>query len=861
MTGKTISHYKIAEKLGGGGMGVVYKAEDLKLNRTVALKFLPPELTRDEEAKKRFIQEARAASSLQHNNICTIHDIEETEDGQIFICMDCYEGETLKEKIERGPLKIKEALDIAVQVSEGLQKAHEKGITHRDIKPANIFITSEGQVKILDFGLAKLSGQTMMTKTGSTVGTAAYMSPEQARGEQVDSRTDVWAFGVVLYEMSTGRFPFKGEYDNAVIYNILNEEPEQPSKLQSNIPEQVERVILKSLRKNPDERFKFMDEMLSELKTCLETRGGVSKRYGKGLRGMIRRGILPFGISVGLLSLALMIYFLIIVEESEAPVLKMIAVLPFQNLGPAEDEYFADGLTDEITSRLSRVGNLGVISSTSSSQYKKTTKALPVIAKELGVDYILEGTIRWVKTGDGARIRITPRLIKISQDMLLWSDNMDRNFIDIFTIQTEIALKVVGSLDIVLNEFEKHGIEKIPTKNTEAYKLYLRGISIGSYERQDLEKKISIFKEVVGMDSTFALAFLRLSNAHMRYHWFGFDHANEHLSLAKKYLDSAFALQPQMPEAYFVLGYYYYFGFRNYDLALKAFSTAEKGLPNNSNIILAKAYILRRQGKFEESLELQKEGLELDPKFPNTIYEMGVSLSWMGRFAEAEEYLERHISIRPNQVWAYIRKADICLLWTGDIKKSRSEIERIVLKDQPWEYLTRLDIYERNYISALNRLSKVTAPLYEDQVTVSPVSMLRGIIYGFTKDTALSKASFDTARAFLESEIKNNSNDERLHSALGIVYAGLGMNEAAVHESEHAIDLLSVSKDPIRGTFALISYVKVLIMTGKYDDALGKLEYLLSPEKPKIITAQILRLDPIYDPLRNSKRFKSLLSK
>jgi serine/threonine protein kinase len=225
MIGQTISHYKILEKLGGGGMGVVYKAEDTKLKRTIALKFLPPVFSFDQEAKKRFINEAQTASSLQQHNICTIHDIDETKDGQIFICMDCYEGETLKKKIERGQIKTDEAIDIILQVAAGLQKAHEKGIIHRDIKPANIFITNEGVVKILDFGLAKLTGQSMMTKMGETVGTIAYMSPEQTRGELVDQRTDIWSLGVVLYEMMTGQLPFKGDYDSAMIYSILNEEP------------------------------------------------------------------------------------------------------------------------------------------------------------------------------------------------------------------------------------------------------------------------------------------------------------------------------------------------------------------------------------------------------------------------------------------------------------------------------------------------------------------------------------------------------------------------------------------------------------------------------------------------------------
>ena len=276
MIDSIVSHYRILEKLGGGGMGVVYKAEDTKLKRTVALKFLPAAFSFDDDAKKRFINEAQAASSLQHNNICNIHDIDETKDGQIFICMDCYEGETLKKKIERSHIKTDEAIDIIAQIATGLQKAHEKGIIHRDIKPANIFITNDGVVKILDFGLAKLSGQTMMTKTGSTLGTVAYMSPEQTCGELVDHRTDLWSLGVVLYEMLIRNLPFKGEYDNAMIYSILNSQPEPITALRTDIPTEMEQIVNKCLDKDKEYRYKHIDDLLIDLRRVKRETSGVS---------------------------------------------------------------------------------------------------------------------------------------------------------------------------------------------------------------------------------------------------------------------------------------------------------------------------------------------------------------------------------------------------------------------------------------------------------------------------------------------------------------------------------------------------------------------------------------------------------
>ena len=265
MIGKIISHYKLLEKLGGGGMGVVYKAEDTKLKRTVAIKFLPPDLIRDDEAKVRFIQEAQAASALEHNNICTIHEVDETEDGQLFIVMTCYEGDTLKKTIEKGPLAIEDAIRIALQIAKGLSKAHEKGIVHRDVKPANIMITDDGVAKILDFGLAKLTGQTRITKTATTMGTVAYMSPEQSRGETVDQRTDIWSLGVVSYQMLTGQLPFRGEYEQAVIYSILNDDPESINNLRTDIPEELQKVVQKSLQKDPEKRYQKVGEIVGVL--------------------------------------------------------------------------------------------------------------------------------------------------------------------------------------------------------------------------------------------------------------------------------------------------------------------------------------------------------------------------------------------------------------------------------------------------------------------------------------------------------------------------------------------------------------------------------------------------------------------
>ena len=333
MVGKTISHYKITEKLGSGGMGIVYKAQDLKLDRFVALKFLPPHLTTSEDEKQRFIHEAKAASALDHNNICAIHEIDETEDGQLFISMAYYEGETLDKQIKEKPLPIEDAIDIAIQIAQGLTKAHEKEIVHRDIKPANIMLTADAVVKILDFGLAKLSTQTKLTKESTTLGTVSYMSPEQAKGEDVDYRTDIWSLGVIIYEMLSGQLPFKGEYESAVIYSILNDTQESVTGLRTGVPMELERIINKCLNKNPSDRYQHVDDLIvdlrrSALKTS-QTKPEISTTKKKS-----RLFISSLVVSILVCIVILYFVFLKTAEEvSSFPERKMLVVLPFKNLG------------------------------------------------------------------------------------------------------------------------------------------------------------------------------------------------------------------------------------------------------------------------------------------------------------------------------------------------------------------------------------------------------------------------------------------------------------------------------------------------------------------------------------------------
>jgi non-specific serine/threonine protein kinase len=605
MIGQTISHYKILEKLGGGGMGVVYKAEDTKLHRTVALKFLPPELTRDEEAKKRFIHEAQAASSLDHNNICSIHQVDETDDGQIFICMNYYDGETLKKKIERCPIRLDEAIDIAIQIANGLQKAHEKGIIHRDIKPANIFITNDGIVKILDFGLAKLSGQTIISKTGSTVGTAAYMSPEQARGEIVDQRTDIWSLGVVLYEMLTGELPFRSEYEQAMIYSILNEQPKTIDLILKDFPKQLIHITEKSLEKNPELRYKNMSEVVKELE-YIKTGSFYAKKE------------------------------------------KSILVLPFEDMSPGKDnEYFSDGLTEELITDLSGVHDLLVISRSSAMTFKGTKKTIPEIARQLNVQYILEGSVR--KAGNS--LRITAQLIDAQNDMHLWAEKYDGLLDDVFGIQEKVSRSIVAALKLKLTPEESQKILERPIDNVAAYQCYLKAnAECWRFNENSLKSALNHLQKGIDILGDNALLYSAMAFVYWQFVNMGFAH-KDFIMRAEEYATKALILDPESPQAHFVVAMingWVHGNVRDYIRGLKTALTLN---PNYVDaLILLAGLATMSVGKISVAIPFVQRVKQIDPLGSWNYWLQGRLYFFNGQYELAVEQFRQNHQLDPDNL-------------------------------------------------------------------------------------------------------------------------------------------------------------------------------------------------------------------
>jgi serine/threonine protein kinase len=603
--------YTIIEELGRGGMGVVYKAEDTKLKRTVALKFLPPELTHIPDVKERFTREAQAAAALDHPNICTVHEFDET-DGTSFISMAYIEGQSLKEKIASGPLELDEALSIATQVAEGLSEAHKKGIVHRDIKSANIMVTERGQAKIMDFGLARKTGGTLITRDGSTMGTVAYMSPEQAQGKEVDHRTDIWSFGVVIYEMLTGELPFQGEHEQTVLYSILKEKPEPITHGKSDIPGSIEQVVSKALEKDPDKRYQQAVELLDDLKSISAgiIPEEIKARLRKAKLSRRKRTIITGAALIALIMIVSVFIIPRIFHSGEEPE-KSIAVVPFHYLSDEpEKQYLADGVMEAILLNLSKIEDLRVVSRTSVEQYRNTDKTVNTICQELDVAYLLEGSFQ--KYGDTAKLSV--QLIEPGRERHVWSNEYDRDWKDIISVQSEVAQTVAGELQVAIAPREKQLIEKIPTTDMTAYDAYLNGqFHLNKVTLNDLDTAMRYFELAIDKDPEFAEAYVGIAGVWVWRQQFMAVSADEAAPKIREACEKALELDSSLSEAYGMLAGMHAWGSWDWKAGEDMLKEAISTNPNSASAHSYLAFLLSILGRTEEATGHMELGLKLDP--------------------------------------------------------------------------------------------------------------------------------------------------------------------------------------------------------------------------------------------------------
>ena len=640
MIGKTISHYKILEKIGEGGMGVVYKAEDKKLKRTVALKFLPPEWTHEPEAKKRFLREAQAAAALDHPNICTIYEINSAK-GKIFISMAYIKGQTLKHKLESGPLEIQDAQGIIMQIALGLHEAHQNGIVHRDIKPGNIMLTEKGLAKITDFGLAKLETGADMTRTIRIMGTVAYMSPEQARGEKVDLRSDIWSVGVMFYEMLTGKLPFSRDTYQASLYAVMQDDPEPLSSYLSGIPEMLQMVIAKSLEKDVSKRYQSLMDVIQDLKD-------------------------PYA-----------------EVAPPAPRGNSIVVLPFENMSPEkENQYFSDGLTEEIIADISKMKQLKVISRTSAMRLKGTDKDLKTIGRQLAVCYVLEGSVR----KQGNELRITAQLIDAESDVHLWAEKYSGTMDDVFDIQEKVSRSIADALKVELSPKEQEKIAERPIGNVQAYECYLQARQeIWRFTEESLERALELIQNGLQLVGDNALLYAAMGTAYWLYVNAGIKPGEEFIQKAEECVEKIFSLDPDSPHGHFLRGAIHVhkgnmqeavvdlrlalsFDANNADALLQlarvyassgqissASRTVTKLLavdPLNTITYSLPGYLDILEGKFEKAPESYQKMSLMDPHNPLSLWFYAWSLAFADRNEEAFALIDKLAENAPGTVYA-----------------------------------------------------------------------------------------------------------------------------------------------------------------------------------------------------------------
>ena len=887
IVGELISHYRIESLIGVGGMGEVFLARDERLGRKVALKFLPERLTADKTQLNRFKSEARAASALNHPNILTVYEIG-SEGNRHFIATEFIEGATLRASLERGRMDPGDELEIAVQVASALAAAHKAGVVHRDIKPENIMLRPDGYVKVLDFGLAKLTEQqpasddrevgtttALQTHPGLVMGTARYMSPEQTRGQSADARSDIWSLGAVIYEMAGGVPPFSGETPSDCIASILKTEAPPLSSLTPGVPIELQLIVQKALRKKRNERYQTIAEMLADLRSLqgkLEREASAPK---------IKTAWLWAGAvsAIAVVSFATLLFVRHRAPTSSAPpgtvssVLapineKSVAVLPFDNLSDEkQNAYFAAGVQDEITSNLARIADLKVISRTSANLYKSGhPRNSREIGQQLGVAHLLEGNVQRI----GNRLRVNAQLIDARTDAHSWVQTYDRGVADLFAIQSEIAKAIAGQLQAKISPAEKLAIERPPTSDLTAFELYTRAKDLSQRApfsnsgKKDLLEAADLLNQAVARDPAFFLAYCQLAFTHDYLYFFGYDRTSARLALAEAAIQAAFRLRPDAGEAHLARAENLYRGYLDTDGALAELEIARASLPNDVRLFELRGYIERRQGRWEELMQDFERAMDLDPGNLFVQQQIAASYGYLRRYAEAKSAYDRALAIAPDDVETRVARAHVELDWKADTRPLHQLIDSIratnpVAIPRIADTWLICALAERDAVAAKDAItaSGENTPLNYEAVHFNR-PFVEGIIARMMKEEGKARAAFIAAGAEQEKIIHAQPNYGPPLCVLGLIDAALGRKEEALREGRHAIELLPVEKDALNGSLMIEYLAMIAAWLGDKDLACEKLEAAIRYPGP--LSYGELKLLPFWDPLRGDPRFEQIVA-
>jgi len=849
----------IERELGRGGMATVYLAHDVRHDRPVALKVLHPDLAHA-LGPERFQREIRLAARLQHPHILTVHDSGETA-GQLWFTMPFIEGESLRDRLNREKqLPLDDALRIAREAAEALDYAHRHGVVHRDIKPENLLL-SETHALVADFGIARaLSGGSgeNLTETGTSIGTAAYMSPEQAAGErELDGRSDIYSLATVLYEMLAGQTPFVAATPQAMIARRFTETPKPLDQVRDSVPATIAQAVQKGLARTPADRFASAGEFARALAPAAvpaatqATSPAHPVRSARRVPATLVMLVLGFAIGLGVLFAWRRDH-----GGDAKPGVRRLAVLPFENQGAASDDYFADGLTEEVRGKLTALAGLQVTASASSGQYRKSTKTPKQIAAELGVDYLLMGKVRWEKRPDGtSRVRVTPELIDVSSGASKWQEGFDAALTDVFQVQSDIAAQVASKLDVALTDSAKAQLETAPTRNVAAYDAYLRAGGPG-FDPQALRRKIAAAEEAVALDPTFALAWARLGSGYTSLYANSVP-TRETARSARNAIDRAISLAPAEPVGYLVLAGYYRLVAPKPDSARAAIETARRLAPSNPRVMATQSDLEQSQGQWDSALAHVRSLSAVDPRQPTPWAAMGGILSRLRRYPEARTAADQALQLAPADLQTIQLRARIELL-AGDLPAAQAVLKRSAAK--PADLAAYMSIYNDLYwalpVADQDMVLRLPPAAFDDDHATWAI--VRAQIYQMRGDAAGARAWADSALAAFEPQLKDAPNDAQLHVLKGLALALAGRKPEAIAEVQKGIALRPLSVDAANGAYFLHQLARVYILTGEHEKAIDTIQQLLTLKY--FISPGYLRIDPGFAPLRGNPRFDKLAS-
>jgi serine/threonine protein kinase/tetratricopeptide (TPR) repeat protein len=848
--------YTLERELGRGGMATVYLAIDRKHRRPVALKVLRPELALS-LGPERFRREIEIAARLQHPHILTVHDSGETA-GRFWFTMPYVEGESLRERLlHQKQLSLEDSLRITREVLQALEYAHQHGIVHRDIKPENILLGPDGSTLVSDFGIARAmnTGDDRLTSAGLAVGTPAYMSPEQAGGDQeVGPASDVYSLACVLYEMLAGEPPFAGPTPQAVLARRLSGTPPMLRAVRPTVTVAVEHALTRALSPVPADRFASAADFaraLAGIAVGSDPRATQVTSASRGRRSRARVLSLSV-ICLGAIATAVLLRLGYRPEAGAGSPIR-IAVLPFENLSGAEDEYFVDGLTDEVRGRLADMSALTVIARTSSNEYKGTTKTPGQIGKELGVQYLIGGTVRWDKGAGVSRVRVSPELVRASDASTRWRRSFDAPLTDLFSMQGQVASQVAEALELALGAKDVKRLDEKPTASLPAYELFLRARAAG-YDFAGLQHASTLYQEAVAIDSTFALAWAQLARVRARLYY---QAMSTDAAVAQMAANRAVALAPERAEGYLALGEFHYYVTHDYLRALAAYEHGLKLAPANAELLTGLALTQQSLGRWETSLGHLQQAFELDPRSVDVASQVLANLLRLRRFPEAMRAADRALALAPDRISVIQGKATVYLA-QGDLAGARAVIAAVP------STVSHADLFVN--IALFSDLFWVLDDAQQRVLLQLPVSafgnerafwaMARTEVYHLRGEYARSRVYADTARQEFEAQLRSAPEDAQRVAILGVMLAYLGRNAEAVAAGERAVSLLPISADAALGAYIQHQLVRTYILVGEFGKALDRLEPLL--RIPYDLSPGLLRIDPTFDPLRTNLRFQRL---